>query len=90
MNNGRTLKKFISLSFQISPPYFFLLVFQSIMETGQILMNVILPKFLVDELVGGRNRENLIRYCLYIVLVNVAFLFFNKTMKRFMDVRNII
>ncbi len=89
MSNGKTLKKFISISFQISPSYFFLLVFQSIMETGQILVNVILPKYLVDELVGGRDKGNLIRYGLYIVLANAAFLFFNKTMKRFMDVRNI-
>lgn len=89
MSNGKTLKKFISISFQISPSYFFLLVFQSIMETGQILVNVILPKYLVDELVGGRDKANLIRFGLYIVLANVAFLFFNKTMKRFMDVRNI-
>ncbi|WP_242952346.1 ABC transporter ATP-binding protein [Anaerocolumna xylanovorans] len=85
----KTLKKFISLSFHISPAYFFLLIFQSMMETGQVLVNVILPKYLVDELVGGRNRDNLIRFGLYIVLSNVAFLFLNKTMKRIMDVRNI-
>lgn len=89
MNNMKTLKKFISLSFHISPAYFFLLIFQSMMETGQILVNVILPKYLVDELVGGRDRENLIRFGLYIVLSNVAFFFLNKTMKRIMGVRNI-
>lgn len=89
MNNVKTLKKFISISFRISPSYFFLLIFQSMLGTGQILVNVILPKFLVDELVGGRNRDNLIRFGLYIVLSNVIFLFLNKTMKRIMDVRNI-
>lgn len=89
MNNMKTLKKFISLSFHISPAYFFLLVFQSMLETGQILVNVILPKYLVDELVGGRDKENLIRFGLYIVLSNVAFFFLNKTMKRIMGVRNI-
>lgn len=89
MNNMKTLKRFLSISFQISPSYFFLLIFQSLMGTGQILVNVILPKYLVDELVGGRNRDYLIRFGLYIVLSNVAFFFLNKTMKRIMDVRNI-
>ncbi len=89
MNNIKTLKKFISVCFKISPSYIFLLLLQSLTETGQILINVILPKFLVDELVGGRNKDNLIRYGMLIVLSNVLFFFLNKLMKRILEVRNI-
>lgn len=89
MNNYKTLKIFISICFKISPSYIFLLLLQSITETGQILINVILPKFLVDELVGGRDRDNLIRYGLLIVVSNVAFFLINKIMKRILEVRNI-
>lgn len=89
MNNYKTLKKFIGVCFQISPSYIFLLLLQSITETGQILINVILPKYLIDELVGGKDRDNLIRYGAMIIISNVLFFFLNKTMKRIMDVRNI-
>jgi len=89
VNNVKTLKKFISVCFKISPSYIFLLLLQSLTETGQILINVILPKFLVDELVGGRNKDNLIRYGMLIVLSNVLFFFLNKLMKRILEVRNI-
>lgn len=89
MNNYKTLKTFISVCIKISPSYIPLLLFRSLTETGQILINVILPKFLVDELVGGRDFNKLLLYGLLIVISNVIFLMINKTMKRILDVRNI-
>ena len=89
MNNFKKLKTFFSLACSISPLYIGLLILNSLIASGQILLNVILPKYLVDELVGAQNIEILIIFGLAIVLSNLIFAFLGKTMKKFLEVRNI-
>lgn len=89
MNNFKKLKTFFSLAWSISPLYIGLLILNSLIASGQILLNVILPKYLVDELVGAQNIEILIIFGLAIVLSNLIFAFLGKTMKKFLEVRNI-
>jgi ABC-type multidrug transport system fused ATPase/permease subunit len=56
--------------------------------TGQILINVVLPKFLIDELIGELNPRKLIFYGALIVIFNVVFALFAQAMKRIMDLKN--
>lgn len=50
MKNLQKLKMFLKISFDISPSYFFLLLFGSLLSSLQVFLNVLIPKYLIDEL----------------------------------------
>lgn len=89
MNNFRKLKLFFKLAWEISPSYILFLLLSTIINSGQVLINVILPKYLVDELVGGQNLQRLVLFGLGIVISNVFFALLSNLMKRIMEVKNI-
>lgn len=89
MNNIKKLKMFFGLAWSISPSYILLLLFSTLVNSGQVLINVVLPKFLIDELMGNRDIKRLILFGMAIVAANVLFAFLANTMKRIMDVKNI-
>lgn len=88
MNNLRKLKLFFSLTWKISPSYVIFLILNTLTGSGQILGNVILPRFLIDELAGSRNIRRIIFFGAAIVLSNLLFALLNNIMKRIMDVKN--
>ncbi|WP_312102421.1 ABC transporter ATP-binding protein [Lachnoclostridium sp.] len=69
--------------------YIVLLLFSTLASSGQILINVILPKFLIDELLGARQNERLLLFGAIIVLANFFFAWLTMTMKRVMDEKGI-
>lgn len=87
MKNLDKVKHVMKLVWSISPVYFFLLIFNSLVFSGQILANVILPKFLIDELMGSMDKDKLIFWVGAIVGSNFIFSFFKKTSKRLLDVK---
>lgn len=89
MNNMKRLKMFFALSFKISPSYIFTLLISTIAQSGQIFLNVILPKFLIDELIGSGDANRLLVLGALVVGANLFFAFFNQVMKRIMDLKNI-
>lgn len=89
MNNIKKLKMFFGLAWSISPSYILILLFSTLVNSGQVLINVVLPKFLIDELMGNRDIKRLILFGMAIVAANVLFAFLANTMKRIMDVKNI-
>ena len=89
MNNMKKLKDFFVISWKISPSYILLLLLQTFASSGQIFINVILPKYLIDELVGNAAPNKLILYGSMIVISNVFFLLLSNTMKYIIDVKNI-
>lgn len=89
MNNFKKFKMFFSLSWKISPSYIILLILSTLISSGQVFINVILPKYLIDELTGSGEIEKLIFIGSLIVFSNVFFALLSNTMKRVMDVKNI-
>lgn len=89
MNNIKKLKIFFSISWKISPSYIIFLLLSTLISSGQILVNVILPKFLIDELIGNKGLNKLILFGSLIIISNVVFAFLSNTMKRYMDIKNI-
>lgn len=87
MKNLDKIKHVMKLVWSISPAYFFLLIFNSLTFSGQILGNVILPKFLIDELMGSMDKDKLIFWVGSIVGCNLIFSFLKKTSKRLLDVK---
>lgn len=89
MSKSNILKIFLKLSWKISPSYFIGLMLQTLFSSGQLIVNVILPKYLIDELTGAQEKNKLILYALFIVGSNLLFALFNNIMKRFMDEKNL-
>lgn len=89
MKQFRKLKAFLSLSWKISHSYIFALLCNTIFSGFQVFVNVLLPKYLIDELIGACNINKLIFYAGLIVGSNVLFTLIQKTMKRVLDVKAI-
>lgn len=87
MKNSEKIKTVVKLVWNISPVYFFLLIFNSLVYSGQILGNVILPKFLINELMGSKDKNKLIFWVCAIAGCNLIFSFLKKTLKRLLDVK---
>ncbi len=89
MSNFKKLKMFFALSWKISPAYIFILLGNTLIGSAQIFLNIILPKYLIDELIGACQTDRLIMFGGLIVLSNLLFAFLEKTMKRLLDIKAI-
>ena len=80
-------KLVFGLVWEISPSYFFLLFINSLGYSAQILVNVILPKYLIDGLMTKESLQVLFQWVLLIAVANLVLAFLKKTTKRFLDVK---
>ena len=88
MNNWKKIRLFFRLSWQTVPAYMILLIFHTVMTGIQVVLNVTLPKFLIDELVGGCELKRLFLFGSLVVGSNLFFAWMERFMKRCMDVQN--
>lgn len=88
MRNLRKVKTLFATIFKISPSYIFLVVIGSLLESLQIVGNVILPKYLIEELIGPQDPYYLWLYGGGIVVFNLSLGIINRTYKRLLEVRN--
>lgn len=86
MNHVKKLGLFLSMSFKIAPFYLLLLVLQALVSGGQMVLDVVLMKYLVDELTKGTDAQRLLYLGGLIVGINVLMRFANKTFKREIDI----
>lgn len=87
-NKFINLQKFFSLAWSISPVYLFVIVINGILNCIQILLQVILPKFLIDELLGDKRVEYLIGISGAIIIVNCICSLLAKSIQCYMDSKN--
>lgn len=87
-NKFINLQKFFALAWSISPVYLFVIVINGILNCIQILLQVILPKFLIDELLGDKRVEYLIGISAAIVMVNCVCSLLAKSIQCYMDSKN--
>ena len=78
---------FCRLAWKESPSYILLLAIQALAAAGKLWINVILPKFLVEELVGGKDAGTLCMLGGLIVLNNVGMAWLEKLLARFLEVK---
>ncbi|MEG2088306.1 MAG: ABC transporter ATP-binding protein, partial [Angelakisella sp.] len=67
---------FLGTAWGVSPSYILLLLANALLGGGKIFCNVLLPKFLIDELTGGRRVEWLLLWGGSVVATNVLLAFF--------------
>ncbi|SHO43109.1 ABC transporter ATP-binding protein [Anaerocolumna xylanovorans] len=70
----KTLKFFYSIAWRERRDYIVLLLISIILNVGQPFLNLIIPKFILEELVGGRRPDVLIELAACITLGNMLFM----------------
>lgn len=83
----KKLTHFCGLAWKVCPSYILLLALQALATAGRLWLNVILPKFLVEELAGNREAHMLFLLGSLIVLNNVGMTWLEKLMERLLEVR---
>ena len=84
------MKKLIhlfGLAWKVSPLYILMLVLNSFISGGKIVLNIIIPKLLIDEFLGAKRPEMLIFYGGLAVLNNVLVKFIEESFKRYLTVK---
>lgn len=83
----KKLSSFLGLAWQAAPGYIVLLVAQASFAAAKLWLNIILPKFLVDELLGGRDAGLLLCFGALLVANNVGMTWLDKLCKRFLEAK---
>jgi len=81
MKDLKKAMKFLKLAWKIRPAFILLLVLGTIISSCQTFANVILPKYLIDELIAG-NKESVVWLTVGIVLSNMLFFFCEIAVRR--------
>ena len=78
---------FIKMAWKTAPAYMLVIVFQSLLGAGKTIINIILPKFLIDELIGGKDVRMLFLFGGLIVPNNVLMQWISNALKCYIDVK---
>lgn len=73
--NFQSLIRFIRLARQDEPQFLFWLVFSAVIKGIAPLVNIILPKFILDELLGGKDLVRMFILTAVLALGNLLFSF---------------
>lgn len=83
----KKLSSFLGLAWQAAPGYIVLLVAQASFAAAKLWLNIILPKFLVDELLVERDAGMLLCFGALLVANNVGMTWLDKLCKRFLEAK---
>lgn len=78
---------FFKLAWKTSPAYIIVMCISALVSSGKLLLNVILPKLLIDELTGAGDIRQLILFGALIVLNNVIMQFLSNCFNRYLNVK---
>jgi ABC-type multidrug transport system fused ATPase/permease subunit len=70
---------FFKMVWKVCPSYVVLMVVNAVTSGARLFLNVILPKYLVDEFIGDKNPKVLLFFGVCIVLNNVGMNFLSNT-----------
>ena len=80
----------MKLVWKADAAYVILLVLSSLLTGSQLFLNIILPKFLIEELMGGKNLEMLILWGGLIVANNVLSKLAERTLNKYLAVKQTV
>ena len=83
----KNLIHFVKLAWSVSPAYLVLLVVHAFCESAKNLLNVVLPMYLIDELIGTKDIKQLCLFGGLIVANNVGMTLVSNTLQRFIRVK---
>lgn len=88
MKSIKKLSLLVRIMHQCEPSYGIVLVMSSLFSSIQVIINVILPKYFIEELLGAQNTSRLILLFAITIGSNLFFNVFGRIMKRLIEVRN--
>ncbi|SHO45598.1 ABC transporter ATP-binding protein [Anaerocolumna xylanovorans] len=77
MKNSKLLLYFYRMVFSISPAYVFTILLSTAFQAAAPFINIIVPKLIIDELMGGQDRGKLLLYASILILGNLFFKLLN-------------
>ena len=83
----KAMMHFIKLAWKTAPDYMLVMVFQSILNAGRMILNVYLPKLLIDELTGGKDVKMIILYVGLVIFNIVGMQLVNNIINRYVYVK---
>lgn len=86
--NIEVLKYFLKLSRSISKSYLPVLILSSFFKSAAPFLNIIVPKFIIDELLNKQRSEVFVILILLLILGNFAFNIINKFFDGLVTVKN--
>lgn len=86
----KKIAHFMKLVWKADAVYVILLVLSSLLTSSQLFLNIILPKFLIEELMGGKNLEMLILWGGLIVANNVLTKLAERTLNKYLAVKQTV
>lgn len=84
----KTIWTFVKQVWKVSPAYVLLILLNGLIGGGKIILNMVLPMFLIDELTGGREVKKLILFGACIVANNVIMTFITDSLQKYRDVKD--
>ncbi len=84
----KTIWTFVRQVWKVSPAYVLLILLNGLIGGGKIILNMVLPMFLIDELTGGRDVKKLILFGACIVANNVIMTFITDSLQKYRDVKD--
>jgi ABC-type multidrug transport system fused ATPase/permease subunit len=67
----KQLIHFLKLAWKTAPGYMLVMIFRALLKAGEMILNVYLPKLLIDELLGARDKNVLLLY-VGLIIANVV------------------
>lgn len=86
--NAEVLKYFLKLSHSISKTYVPVLILSSFFKSAAPFLNIIIPKFIIDELMGKQRTDVFVMLISLLILGNFAFNIINKFFDGLVEVKN--
>lgn len=84
----KTICTFVKQVWKVSPAYVLLILLNGLIGGGKVILNTVLPMFLIDELIGGRDVKKLILFGACIVANNVIMTFITDSIQKYRDVKD--
>ncbi|WP_246240218.1 ABC transporter ATP-binding protein [Anaerocolumna sedimenticola] len=84
LKNSKTLIYFFRLTHRLSNAYMIKSVLASFFKACTPFINIIIPKLIIDELLGGRDIRNLLRYVGILTAGNLLFKIINQAFVKIM------
>ncbi|MBQ7636390.1 MAG: ABC transporter ATP-binding protein [Lachnospiraceae bacterium] len=78
---------FLKLAWKTAPGYMLVMVLSAVFKTVQVLLNVYLPKLLIDELTGSKDVNTIIMYLAFIIANVVGMQLITNTINRYIAVK---
>ena len=84
----KTIWTFVKQVWKVSPAYVLLILLNGLIGGGKVILNTVLPMFLINELIGGRDVKKLILFGACIVANNVIMTFITDSIQKYRDVKD--